>query len=265
MRERDRAGLALAVLALATLGATILPWQRSCHLGICGELSAWSRTIGIAVGLLAAALLVCEALPLLRLGRERALLGGALGLGLAAAIGLLVGFELADVDNYGRQTFWIGSWVGVVLAVLLALAGAARLRSLPRERSEPEWHDALFLGGAGLGFASTFTAWAVPALGLGGQSLDAWESAGTAAFVFGFAALAVAGAEALHLAGLRPLVPATVVLAGLAAIFGVLSVISVARDLGKYATLGHGAWFALAACAALLVAAVLRLREFRLD
>jgi hypothetical protein len=259
--KRDRAGLALGVLALATLGATVLPWQRACHLGVCGDITSWSRAIGVGLGLLAAALLVCEAVPLLRLGAERPLLGAGLGLGVAASIGLLVGFELAGVDYYGGQTFWIGSWVGIVLAVLLVLASLVRLRGLPRERPEPEWLDALFVGGAGLAFASTFMPWAVAAHGLGGPTIDAWVGASDPAFVFGFAALAVLGAEAFRLAGLRPLVPATVVLAGLTAIFGLLSVISIARQLGKYADLGHGAWVALAACAALVAGAILRTRD----
>ena len=99
--------------------------------------TSWRTAIGIAVGLLATALLVCESLPLLRLGRERALLGGALGLGLAASIGLLVGFELADVDLYGGGTFWIGSWVGIVLAVLLVLASVGAAARPPARAARP--------------------------------------------------------------------------------------------------------------------------------
>jgi len=258
MGGRDRSGLALAVLALVTLAGTDLPWLR-------GQTSLWGTALGIAVGLLATALLVCESLPLLRLGRERALLGGALGLGVAASIGLLVGFELANLDFFGGRTFWIGSWVGIVLAVLLALAGVLRLGGLSRERRDPEWLGALVACGAGLAFASTFMPWATAAHHVGGPSADAWAVAGAAAVAFGLAALAVVGAEALRIAGLRPLLPATVVLAALTAIFGVLSVISLARQLGKYAVLGRGAWLALAACAALIVGAVLRRRELRLD
>jgi hypothetical protein len=258
---RNRAGLALAVLALATLGATVLPWQRACHQGICVDVTSWSRAIGTGFGLFAAALLVCEALPLLGLGADRPLLGGALGLAVAVSIGLLVGFELASVDEYGGLTFWIGSWAGIVLAVLLVLASVARLRGLPRERPEPEWLDALLVGGAGLAFASAFMPWAVATHALGGPTVDAGVGLGGPALVFALAALAVVGAEAFYLAGLRPVVPATVVLAGLTAVFGLLSVISIARQLGKYADLGHGAWVALAACAALVIGGVIRTRD----
>ncbi|MGZ4440796.1 MAG: hypothetical protein ACXVZN_10585 [Gaiellaceae bacterium] len=265
MAGRDRAGLALAVLALAALATTPFAWTRICSDGACGDVSAWSHAIGSAIGLLAAALLVYEALPLLHLGVERPLLGAALGLAVAATIGILVGFELADVDNYGGGTIWIGTWVGSVLAVVLVLAGLARLRALRREPPDPRWLDALFVAGGGLAFASTFMPWAVAAHHLGGPGADAWWGGGIPAAAFGLAAVAVVGAEAFRFAGLRPLVPATIVLAGLTAIFCVLSVIIVVRQLGKFAVLGLGAWLALAASAALIVGAVLRRREFRLD
>ena len=116
---------------------------------------------------------------MLHLGVERPLLGAALGLAVAATIGILVGFELADVDNYGGGTIWIGTWVGSVLAVVLVLAGLARLRALPREPPDPRWLDALFVAGGGLAFASTFMPWAVAAHHLGGPGADAWWVAGS--------------------------------------------------------------------------------------
>jgi len=259
------ASRAHAILALATLATTPFSWTRICSDEACSDVSAWSHAIGSAIGLLAAALLVCEVLPLLRLGVERPLLGGALGLAVAATIGILVGFEVTDVDTYGGGTIWIATWVGAVLAVLLVVAGLARLRALRRERPDPRWVDALFVAGGGLAFASTFMPWAVAAHHLGGPGADAWWAGGIPAAAFGLAAVAVVGAEAFRFTGLRPLVPATIVLAGLTAIFCVLTVIIVVRQLGKYSVLGRGAWLALAASAALIVGAVLRRREFRLD
>ncbi len=229
-------------------------------------MTSWQTAIGIAVGLLATALLVCESLPLFRLGRERALLGGALGLAVAASIGLLVGFELADVDLYGGRTI-LDRFVGRDRP-----GRPARPRERHAARRPPRENGAIRSGStrsspraAGLAFASLFMPWAVAAHGIGLPSIDGWVGPGTMAVVFGLAAVATFGAESLHLFGLRPLLPATIVLAGLTAIFGVLSLISLARQLGNDAVLGHGAWLALAACAALLVGAVLRWREFRLD
>lgn len=274
MAERSRTGPALAVLALAMLGATDLSWIHFCDQGTCGVVTAWSHLLGIAVGLLAAALLVCEALPLLGLGMSRAFLGAALAFAVAATTGLLVGFEVANVDFYGGKPIWIGSWVRIALALLLASAGCVRvrghLREVPREQPEPEWLDGLFVGGVGLAFASGFLSWAVPDERIGGGSIDGFSGAGAPAVAFGLLALAVVAAEGLRLAGVRPakdltLGPATIIMAGLTAIFGLLSVISVAHQLGRNGDLGRGAWVALGASAALVVGAVLRLRELRLD
>ena len=261
------------MLALAAIASLLLPWTRYCvPVEGCFTNPLWGTSLGIACAAVAAALLVCELLPVLRLGRERAFLGAVLAFALAAVLGLAVGFELGGVFIKGsNETNSYGLWVAMALAVLLALAGAARLRDhlwdVPLMRPGAEWRDALVLGGAVLAFGSTLLTWLTPTnVPPTTETLPLLTSSTVTALFFGLSALALAGCELLRLAGVRParletLVPASIVLGGLTALFGVVAVVETERELTKYASFASGAWVGLAAAAAVALGVAVRLRE----
>ena len=125
-------------------------------------------------------------------------------------IGLLVGFEVANVDYLRRQNrFWIGSWVRIALALLLASASCVRVRRSPARGAARATEAGVARR------ALRRRRWArvrerVPVLGRSRRahrrwpSIDGFSGAGAPAVAFGLLALAVVAAEGLRLAGVRP-------------------------------------------------------------
>ena len=122
----------ILVLSLALLVEMLAPWQRVCAASgtnadnICGWRTAYSgSSFGTYAGLLAAAILVWELLPVLapRLsmrGWSTAIVTGILGIALVICV------LVKMIEDNEFQTGW--AWIGLALALAIMLVALIRVR-----------------------------------------------------------------------------------------------------------------------------------------
>jgi hypothetical protein len=122
----------ILLLSLALLVEMLAPWQRVCAASgsegqnICGWRTAYSgSSFGTYAGLLAAAILVWELLPVLapRLsmrGWPTAVVTAILGVALAICV------LVKMIDDNEFQTVW--AWIGLALALALMFVALIRVR-----------------------------------------------------------------------------------------------------------------------------------------
>ena len=122
----------ILVLSLALLVEMLAPWQRICAAGgtnadnICGWRTAYSgSSFGTYAGLLAAAILVWELLPVLvarfsMRGWTTAIITAAL------SVALVVCVLVKMIEDNEFQTGW--AWIGLALALAIMLIALIRVR-----------------------------------------------------------------------------------------------------------------------------------------
>jgi hypothetical protein len=117
--------------SIAFLLDAFIPWNRACRVQ-CLSFSLW-HGIGVAAGALAIVLAGWQALVMARPG-----MGSGKESRAAVLAGMILFFSLVKIA-VDSAYLWVGAWLGLAVATVLALCGAAAfLPSRPGGPSGPE-------------------------------------------------------------------------------------------------------------------------------